>query len=399
MSSKSYTLPILLLYLITSCIFLLFFSLNFYQDKKSLLLRENLDELKELTFELAELNINIDLKSYENLSNEIKINIYKNGKVVKKEFETPNFEHSAFVFDGKFIYIKAMVTKNARVYFFQKPPCTTKDCKMPNRPMHMKKLPNGNYEIVLQSANLAPEMFKLIIKICFISFGILSIILLIAYFIVKLSFKNMQNQLNQLNSFIIDTTHEINTPLCIILMSIEMFKANPDKYLNNIKTASRTLSSIYDDLVRLNLIDEKNEFKNIDIKSLIEQRIEFFTPFLEKKRVILDIDLKDLNLISDENKLTKILDNLMSNAIKYSKEDSRITLILQNSELKIINYNAYIKKANLKKVFEKFKRFDKQNGGFGVGLSIVKKYCDDLSIKISCKSDEDMTEFKLEFKS
>lgn len=400
MNNKSYTLPILLLYLLTSLFFLFFFSLNSYQTKKAALIRENLDVLREFAFDLAEENVSNNFKFFEDNKSEIKINLYKDRKTIKENFASPNFAHLPFIFDGKYLYIKAILTKNSRVYFLQQaPPCKTKNCRISPLPPpnHIKKMPKGNYEIILKSANLQKAIFTLILKICLSSLAILSIILLIAYIIVKLSFKNMQNQLNLLNNFIIDTTHEINTPLCIILMSIEMFPNNPKKYLNNIKTASKTLSNIYDDLVRLNLLEEKNDLKNIDIKALLEERISFFTTFLEQKKITLSTSLEALTLKSDDNKLTKIFDNLLSNAIKYSKENQQITLVLKDKSFKIINYNAYIKKNDLKKIFEKFKRFDKQNGGFGIGLSIVKKYCDDLNIQISCESDEEKTSFELKF--
>lgn len=393
MNNKSYTLPILLLYLLTSLIFLFFFSLNFYQSQKSELLRENLDILKDFAFDLAEENTATNFSFFNDENKEIKVNLYKNGKILQENFPQKYLDKNVF-FDGKYLYLKATITKNARVYFFQNNLCSSKDCKSPS---HMKKMSRGNYEVLLRSENLQKQIFSLILKISFFALGILSIILLIAYIIVKLSFKNMQNQLDLLNNFIIDTTHEINTPLCIILMSIEMFPNNPEKYLNNIKTASKTLSNIYDDLVRLNLLEEKNDIKTINIKALLEERIAFFATFLEQKKIILSSSLEDLSLKSDENKLIKIFDNLLSNAIKYSKENSQITLSLEDKTFKITNYNAYISKNNLKKIFEKFKRFDKQNGGFGIGLSIVKKYCDDLNIEITCESDKEKTLFKVKF--
>ena len=70
---------------------------------------------------------------------------------------------------------------------------------------------------------------------------------------------------------------------------------------------------------------------------------------------------------------------------------------MRERSLCIKNSGAGIARQNLPHIFELYTRFDERNGGFGIGLFIVKKYCDELGLKISCDSNEDWTEFEVKF--
>lgn len=83
-----------------------------------------------------------------------------------------------------------------------------------------------------------------------------------------------------------------------------------------------------------------------------------------------------------------MIDNLISNAIKYNKKGGVISIILKANFLSIVDTGCGISKSNLNHIFERYTRFNKEQGGFGIGLSLVKKICNDNGIKITCKSVE-----------
>ena len=255
----------------------------------------------------------------------------------------------------------------------------------------------GGYEIYIEDEEYGEEIREVIVEIAIFAAVCVVAFLLISYFIIRLSFRPLYKQINSLNSFITDATHEINTPLSVILMSVEMFEANPKKYLANIKTASKTLSNLYDDLVNLNLKNEPNELKSVDIKALIEERISYFNIMLNDKNLQIKANLEELNLQTDENKFKKIFDNILSNAIKYCDENSEIRVNLTKKYFEIQNTGETISKENQAKIYEKFARFNKEKGGFGIGLSLVKKYCDELKFKATCQSENKTTKFRIEF--
>ena len=109
----------------------------------------------------------------------------------------------------------------------------------------------------------------------------------VATILVKIFLKPMNEYIKNLDMFIKDTTHEINTPISIILMSIETLKKDnleleEQKKLERIKLASMQLSKIYSDLVAHNFphsIESNNTKLQLDI--LLKERINFFTPFFK----------------------------------------------------------------------------------------------------------------------
>ena len=128
---------------------------------------------------------------------------------------------------------------------------------------------------------------------------ILLAILVIAYFIIRLSLRPLYRRIDFLNGFIRDTTHEINTPLSVILMSIEMFETDPKKYLNNIKTASKTISTLYEDLTLVKLSGKDDAAAtNFSLSELVRERIGYFGLNLEQKNINLSMQIADVQLRS-----------------------------------------------------------------------------------------------------
>ena len=182
-------------------------------------------------------------------------------------------------------------------------------------------------------------------------------------------------------------------------MIIEIFKSDPAKYLSNIKTAATTIANLYEDLVALRLKNgTKDEKERLDLTRMLSERIEYFSTSIEQKNINLKLDLaNNVSLFTSKFKLRKIIDNLLSNAVKYCNEGGNISINLTPGELNIKNSGKGIAKQNLPHIFELYTRFDEQNGGFGIGLNIVKKFCDELNFKISCQSDERLTSFEVKF--
>ena len=260
------------------------------------------------------------------------------------------------------------------------------------------RLGEEEYYVAVKVADPEFAILTLKLKIIFFSFMILLAILIIAYFIIRLSLRPLYRRIDFLNGFIRDTTHEINTPLSVILMSIEMFETDPKKYLKNIKTASKTISTLYEDLTLVKLSGkEDGAATSFSLSELVRERIGYFGLNLEQKNINLCTQIAEVQLRSSYKKTRKIIDNLLSNAIKYCDENGRVSVNLTPAALVISNSGAGIAKENLPRIFDLYTRFDERNGGFGIGLHIVKTFCKELGFKISCKSGEGITEFRVEF--
>jgi two-component system OmpR family sensor kinase len=86
-------------------------------------------------------------------------------------------------------------------------------------------------------------------------------------------------------------------------------------------------------------------------------------------------------------KITKLIDNILSNAIKYNKIAGFIKIYLDDNFLSIEDSGKGIEKENLKTLFERYSRFDKSVGGFGIGLNIVSLIAKEYNLKIDIKSE------------
>ena len=369
--SERQILPIFLLYFITSAAFLVFFAQMFFEREKYFIFDRDAFVVRDLEQGLQN-RLRIAGKINDGDFDDIEafaINL-KTGEEIEDDFEPR---------DGMPRRYKDGLDSVVQFY-----------------------LKNGQgeeeYYVAVKVADPEFAILMLKLKIIFFSFIILLAILIIAYFIIRLSLRPLYRRIDFLNGFIRDTTHEINTPLSVILMSIEMFETDPQKYLNNIKTASKTISTLYEDLTLVKFGgEEDNAVMTFSLSELVRDRLSYFGLNLEQKNINLNAQIAEVQLRSSYKKARKIIDNLLSNAIKYCDENGDVGVNLTPLALTISNGGTGIAKENLSRIFDLYARFDERNGGFGIGLHIVKTFCDELGFKISCKSKEGLTEFRVEF--
>lgn len=388
MSFKKYGLPIFALYMLTSIILLSFFCYFYYKTLNEKLKIHISKELTSIMGQIAVLakSDEISTLSFKKID-DAKILIFDitNRNFIKKDFD---FDLNSLKFK-KHKHAKYFMPNNEQFFINDGEIFLYEN-------LHFNKMKN-NYIVLLRSNEYSEEKLEIISKIVTIFLCSILFFLIVSYFIIKLSFRPLIEKINSLNSFIKDTTHEINTPLSVILMSIEMFENYPEKYLSNIKIAAKTLSNLYENLVNLNLKTTQNTLENINIKEILNERIKYFSIMLGEKNLRLNTDLSEVWLKTDEVKFKNIFDNILSNAIKYCAEKTEISVILCENYFEISNFGNEISKEQKSKIFEKFTRFNAEKGGFGIGLSLVKKYCDELGFKISCESKNQKTSFRVKF--
>lgn len=225
-------------------------------------------------------------------------------------------------------------------------------------------------------------------------FSISSFLLLTLFGLIlaKLFVKPMRDSIMLLDRFIKDTTHELNTPLSAILANIEMMDKEimaekNRKKLERIAIAAKTVSTLYEDLTFLTLEHEKsNQDEILDLRQIIEERTDYFGTLSKSKQITFLLDLKDEHFLMDRRKFILIVDNLISNAIKYNKRGGEIIIVLKQGRLIIEDNGIGIEEEKIPFIFDRYLRFNNSEGGFGVGLSIVKKIVDEYNMKIEVYS-------------
>ena len=343
----------------------------YYQFQKDLMLQEKRQVLQnysnDLIFRLKDLHVNIDKNNIYPRDERFNSAIFDSNK--KKIFSTLKSNDVSL---DDIIYLS-----HNQIHFIKEP----ESYYLGSKYIIVEVLDDGIWF----------EVIRYKIGISFLL--AFTFMMVLGYFILKQVLKPMRDALHLLDRFIKDTTHELNTPVTAIITNIEMIdKSSLDarllKKINRIEIGAKTISNIYEDLTFVilnNQIISNNE--DINLSNLLKQRVDYFNSLATIKRVNFHLNIKDdVFIVCDIKKITKLIDNILSNAIKYNKIAGFIKVKLNYNILSIEDSGKGIEKENLKNLFERYSRFDKSVGGFGIGLNIVSLIAKEYNLKIDIKS-------------
>lgn len=200
------------------------------------------------------------------------------------------------------------------------------------------------------------------------------------------------NLLEQQDLFVKKIMHEMNTPVSIISLNSDLIEQEygPSKQIEAIKASTKTLSSIYGDL-SYKIKKENREYKisSIDLLKFISSRVMFFDELANTKDIHINLEYNDeLKVMINKYEFERIIDNTISNAIKYSKTSSEIIIFfgIENGQTIISIQDFGIGIEDSSKIFEAYYQQSNKRLGLGLGLNIVKEICDKYQIKIDVKS-------------
>lgn len=216
------------------------------------------------------------------------------------------------------------------------------------------------------------------------------------------------------DELIVYLAHDIKTPLTSMIgyLSIldeidDMPKKKQKNYISIALDKSYRLEDLINelfDVARFNSEKIVLEKEELNLNLMLEQIIDDFYPTLREvnKSIKLNYD-EPISINGDSDKLSRVFNNLIKNAISYSKEESEIVINLKkdnnNAIVEVINKGKQISKEKLSKIFEKFYRLDSartsRTGGSGLGLAIAKDIVELHSGTIIAESNEEETTFRV----
>ncbi|UTJ05261.1 sensor histidine kinase [Arcobacter roscoffensis] len=201
-----------------------------------------------------------------------------------------------------------------------------------------------------------------------------------------------------------ETIHELNIPVSTIQMNTQMLQRKIDdekslKRLGRIKQASDDLLKLYENMeYDIKKQIDKIEKQEFFLDELVNKSVQKFDDI--KKDTIIKVNVANIKINSDINGFEKTIDNLISNAIKYNREHNPIVRIeYKDSVLSVYNTGDKIDTKNLFIIFDKYFQENKSNDGFGLGLNIVKEFCDKNKITITIDTLEEGNRFNLNLKN
>lgn len=212
-----------------------------------------------------------------------------------------------------------------------------------------------------------------------------------------------QELLEKQDRFVKNAIHEINTPLSIILMNIDLYNLKFEKnpYLLKIEAAVKVLDNIYEDLAYVVKKDRVVYAKAmVNFSYFLQDRVEYFADVAEGNKLFINCNIQeDVFIFFSEVELQRICDNNISNAIKYSFEEKTLHVNLYEEANSVIFEveNCGEKIFHPDKLFDRYYREDIARGGFGLGLNIVKEICEANAVGIEVLSDDVRTLFRYRF--
>ena len=201
-----------------------------------------------------------------------------------------------------------------------------------------------------------------------------------------------------------ETIHELNIPVSTIKMNTQLLeKTITDekslKRLERIKQASNNLLKLSENM-EYNIKKEidKIDKQEIYLDDLVKTCVEKFDDI--KKDTKIFVDVPNIRVVTDVNGFEKTIDNLLSNAIKYNITNNPIVEIkFKDNIFSVFNTGEKIDTKNLFIVFDKYFQENSSNDGFGLGLALVKEFCDKNRISINIDTLENGNRFNLNLKN
>ncbi len=312
-----------------------------------------------------------DFDKYKNSIEDMKKDILS-GNSIKTQLNSQEFYQKYLIIDGKkytslFIVTRSTLFQN-KIY----------------------------YTLLLDTSDLEKKKNDLDVLITILTLlGLISII-------VNVKVRDKESRLDHQDKFVQSSMHEIGTPLSIITLNNELREEiyGADEYSSEIESALKTLQNSYDDMsfiVTQNTQEYPKEL--LKLQEIVQIRVHYFDSIAKSNDIIIESSFSSNCIVKISLvELERLIDNNLSNSIKYSKKNSIVKVILKNNILTFKNYGNKIDDTD--KIFKKYFRENSIVGGYGLGLSIVKDISSKYGINISVQSDdENGTIFSYEFKS
>jgi len=233
----------------------------------------------------------------------------------------------------------------------------------------------------------------------------------ISFLFAHMAVKPVEKAWEQQRQFVADASHELKTPLTVILTCIEILK-NPEhsgdekaQFLESIHSMSLRMRTLTESLLTLARMDAGNgetASERLELSALLQEEVMLFEPVCFERGLSLREDIeKDVFVKGSEAELRRLAGILLDNAVKYSSEGGEIGLSLKKQGsfalLRVENPGEAISPENLKNIFKRFYRLDRarSGGSYGLGLSIAESIVNSHRGKIWAESSGGLNKFNV----
>lgn len=241
-----------------------------------------------------------------------------------------------------------------------------------------------------------------------VTLAVTEVVALAAFFVISLIFakwavRPVEKAWQQQQQFIADASHELKTPLTVILANNSLIRKHPEKTIaqesdlvESTQTEAERMQELVCEMLDLMKTGQKQEaLERLNFSDLVEGRTLQFEAVAFEKQVSIESDIaENIEVNGNEARLNRLVSILLDNACKYSPKDETVQVNLkrvgERAELTVNNKGAAIPAEDLEHIFDRFYRADKartaESGSYGLGLAIAKQIAYDHSGTITCTS-------------
>ena len=282
--------------------------------------------------------------------------------------------------------------------------------------MFVKHFEMDSTKIVFASnSSIYTSLFNSILISVLLFIGGLAIIFLISLFLSGLAVKPVQKAWEQQKQFVADASHELKTPLTVILANNNIMLshqtstvAQEKQWLESTEEEANHMKKLIDNMLFLAKSDAGSasiQLSDVNFSEIVEGCALNFEPVAFEKEVLIHTDIApNCILRGDNTQLKQLTHILVDNAVKYAAEKSTVTIRLcrhnEKTEFSVNNRGNVIAKEDIVHIFDRFYRAEKSRTtkGYGLGLSIAQRIAESMNGKISVESNEtDGTTFTVVF--
>lgn len=272
---------------------------------------------------------------------------------------------------------------------------------------------DNNSLIIFDNSDISNLLFRYL-KFSILMFLLFEIInILISYKLTSWLVIPVEDSFNKQKQFIYDVSHELKTPIAVIMANADMVEKNPKdiKWISNIKSESDRMNKLVVgllDLLSSDNINIKESFSKVNLSKCIEMCVLTFESLIYENNLKLEYDIdENIYFSCNSERIKQLFGILVDNAIKHAETKSVITIKLKNDKNGIMfsvkNKGEAIPLEEREKIFERLYRSDKSrnrnSNRYGLGLAIAKNIVNVHNGKISVSCHSGYTTFKVIFKN
>ncbi len=242
---------------------------------------------------------------------------------------------------------------------------------------------------ILQGA-LPARTFNLLLITAFVSM----VTFFVGLYFAKSSLRPAEQAMRRLEQFTQDASHELRTPLTILGSSLDL-ALKTKKYEEGLESAKddlKRITSLVERLLELARLDKSAMvIRRFDLSVLVAAIAASFEQIARRKQIAIEESIASgVQVEGDETLVRQVIENILSNALKYTPDGGAVTVKLTQHALSIEDTGIGIDERELKAVFDRFYRGDasRSTEGFGLGLALAKRVCDLHGWRISVKSEK-----------